>query len=466
MKTFFKNLGIMLAISIAALSCSEDIWVHDGEDGYSVVTKVDTIFSNTGKILGYTTSYYTDVDRSGDYTEGDKLQNSFTLFNGANSSIKLSLLPPSSECTAGAVLVESYMGEELTGSIYYCIPPGQQGESGYNLVPEFIEIKIPGEEKVLGIETRLYWDNDRDGVVSPGDEYKGGFITWHGKDGKDGQDGEDGKTPNITFEVVEGFLILTSILNGEIVSQVTIEIPEDGQDGEDGRDGMTPSLYTKEVEPGCDCGKASGIAYIWYFDINKNQIPEKEEIISELIVCNGEDGEDRKTIILLPDIQDDFNHPENSWHYRDKGYIFEEGLVSINQIGSPEGNGTVVLHDYNRNYGYFWTPEFPESAITAIELDVGSMEGWVLKCSFELSDGSVKEMSSYEIKRKINFIWYKTGTYGEPFKYYASLENLEYDDVVRVRFSFYKENDCWMLKDRNHSFNADNLRISRVKILK
>ena len=33
MKNFFKFLGIFAIIGIAMVSCSEDIWVHDGADG-------------------------------------------------------------------------------------------------------------------------------------------------------------------------------------------------------------------------------------------------------------------------------------------------------------------------------------------------------------------------------------------------------------------------------------------------
>jgi hypothetical protein len=377
MKTFFKNFGILLAILIAALSCSEEIWVHDGEDGkdgrdgYSVFIYYD---ESTGTLL-----YYHEIDGEEGLTSGDRV-----IYQETKENYKFVPVEGCIEIYKVVGTTEIFVGSICDGETG---PPGAPGEAGivvFSVVPDTVNCK-------------------------------------------------------------SGFRVeMTSLEGGEEISSVSFCIPADGEDG------------TTVVQ------KDTIVVYDSVYVFNTDTIIR----IDSIFVIGKDTIVETHEFMPLPDIQNDFNHPDNSRHYRDLGYIFEEGLVSINQHDSPEGNGTIVLHDYNRDYGYFWTPEFPEGAITAIELDVGSMENWVLKCSFELSDGSIKEVSSYEVKRKIDFIWYKTGTYGEPFKYYVALEDIEYNNVVRVRFSFYKENESWMLKDRNHSFNADNLRISRVKILK
>ncbi len=485
MKTFVKVFGILLAISFAMLSCSEDIFVHDGDDGqdgkdgYSSVTKVDPVYSTDGVLLGYTTSYYLDMDYSLNYTEGDKFDNSLTLFNGTNgedgedgqdgkdgkngldASLSLEALPPTDDSPGGSIIAKSYKGDQLVGTLIIQIP---LGESGFSLVPEYVEVVYnAGEIEVYGTETRLYWDMNRDGKVSEGDEYKGGFITWHGTNGKDGEDGQDGlngkdgQTPSITFDIFDDLFIILSQVDGVIVDSIAFEIPKNGLNGE------TPSLHAINFLSHWDCDGGSGIMYIWYFDNNGDGIDQPDEVISNFILC-GCDCES-SNFIPAPSIQDDFNHPDNSHHYWDKGYLFEEGLISINEINSPEGNGTVVLHKYGENWAEFYTPEFPESAITAVELDVGSRSTWKVELIFMRSNGSAIIITGKVLEGKSDVVWYETGTYGKPFMYYSSLDEIKFNDVIRVGFVIHKYGE-WTVLDRNHSFNGDNLRIARVVKLK
>jgi hypothetical protein len=496
MKTFFRNLGIgiIAILGIALMSCSEDIWVHDGadgldgkdgRDGYSTVPKVDPVYSNEGILLGNTTSWYLDIDNSFNYTPGDLFQESFTLLNGKdglngidgqdgkdglNASMSMKLLPPTPECPNGSFLLESYQGGLLDGSLIICIP---QGVPGYSLVPEYIDVVFNnGDGDVFGTETKFYWDVDRDGKVSVGDEYKGGFISWNGTDGEDGQDGKDGlngidgMTPTITFEVVEGFLIIVSKVDGVIVDEVTFEIPKDGQDGSNGSNGTTPSLHAIKFISHWECSGESGIMYIWYFDLNGNGIDEPDEVVSQFVLCGCDCKSESNDFTSAPCIQDNFNNPDNSHHYWNEGYLFEEGLISINGIGSPEGNGTVVLHKYGENWAEFYTPEFSPSAITSVELDVGSRSTWKVELLFIRANGSAVVITGKVLDGKSDVVWYDNNSYGKPFNYYCSLDHIltKFHDVVRVGFRIHKYGE-WTVLDRNHTFNGDNLRVSRVKVL-
>jgi hypothetical protein len=471
MKTFFKILGFLAMICIAMVSCSESFLVFvedgkdgidgvdgkDGKDGNSVVSKIDTVFSNLGEELGFTASFYQDNDGIEGYSAGDEFQNSFTIFHGSAVRITMEILPPSDDCPTGTVIIQSHMGAESTGIISYCIPEGsqgEQGESGYNLVAEYFTIVLEfyeNDRKVfrVGTEAKFYWDIDRDGEVSEEDEYKGGFIVWNGNDG---HNGIDGRTPTISLEVVDGYLVVISKVDAVIIDQVTIKLPEDGVNG------MTPSLHAINFISHWDCDDGPGIMYIWYFDYNGDGIDQPEEVISDFVLCGGDS--EPFDFTPLPTISYDFNNKHNTPHHLDEGFKLSEGL-SGNILESPNGNGTIELHDHNLTWAEFYTPEFSPSAITAVELSVGSRNTWTVELLFIRSDGTAEVVHTQIIQGKSDVVWYKNDTYGKPFTYYVSLDKIEHSDVVRVGFRIHKHGED-KISDKNYTFNGDNLRIARV----
>ena len=66
----------------------------------------------------------------------------------------------------------------------------------------------------------------------------------------------------------------------------------DGQDGADGQDGIS-ILMTSEPDTFDSCGPGiSGEIYRFYRDLNGDGVPTEDELITETIVCNGQDGAD------------------------------------------------------------------------------------------------------------------------------------------------------------------------------
>jgi hypothetical protein len=248
---------------------------------------------------------------------------------------------------------------------------------------------------------------------------------------------------------------------------------EDGQDGQDGVDGQN-GQDGQDAEP-----------YVPVFTTEKEWISETcwvrtvyldGEIFYEDTICNGQDAEvvvQKDTVVIinnilcnltpLPSIQETFDDPRNSPHYWELGYLFEEGIISMNQNGSPKGNGTIVLDKFGENWATFWTPKFSESAITAVELDVGSRSTWKIELFFLRANGSAILITGQVIEGKEDVVWYDNGTYGEPFTYYVALDKIKYTDVIRVGFVIHKYYP-WEQLNRNYSFNGDNLRIARVKV--
>ncbi len=391
MKTFFSNFVIMFAISIAALSCSEDIWVHDGadgkdgEDGFTSLMHFDEVTQ--------TKIFYLDRDRNLSLTSQDSI-----LYQESKEGF---LFIPVGDC------IELYKTVGTTEIFVGSICDGVDGETG----PQ-----------------------------GPA-----------GNDGEAGSDGQDGEAGIVVFSIVPDSVncksgmrvIMTSLQGGEEISSVSFCVPRDGEDG------MT--VVQRDTIVIIDS----------IFIFNTDSIVRIDSIF-----VIGEDTTIKTCEFLsLPDFQDKFNNPDNSWHYWNEGYLFEKGLISINGVDSPEGNGTVVLHKYGANWAEFWTPEFPESAITGVELDVGSRSTWKIECLFLTEDNQAFVVHSQVIEGKPDMVWFDNNSYGNPFTYYIPWSNIRFKDVVRVGFRIHKYRD-WKSLNRNHSFNGDNLRISRVKVLK
>jgi len=459
MKTIVRFLSV-LAVMTFIIACSEDIYLHDG---YSVVTKVDPVYSTDNSLIGYTTGYYKDTDWSENYTEGDEFQNSFTLFNGKdgqngqdgkdgeNSSIKLTILPPSGECSKGSVLMESYTGTTLVSSISYCLP-----ENGYSPVMEVKEIKDQ-TGKVLGNQTFFYLDMDRDGKVSEGDEYMGGFICWNGV---------NGKSSITTFEIVDGFLIIPTIVDGEVINTVKFEMPKDGNNG------ISPSLETKRYEDYCGCGGAAGTMYIWYFDLNKNSVhDEGDELLSETVICDGKDGQNGENgkILVSRVFKEDFN-TGSSGDAVVRGWKSKEGTIepaSGNHINAPNNEGTLVDWDFNDPRAIVWCPEFEPSVFLSLSFKVGSKNSQKIRVFVMHQDGSQEEVFSMKTNPVSGFIWYDHSTYKQVLSYNPNLSEIKYWDVIRwgILFENGEENPipgCYQFDAncdwRNYVFNGDDFK--------
>jgi hypothetical protein len=271
-----------------------------------------------------------------------------------------------------------------------------------------------------------------------------------GSDGQDGNDGNDGEAGIVVFSVVPDTIncksgmrvIMTSLQGGEEISSVSFCVPADGEDG-------TTVVQTDTIVV---------IDSVYVF--NTDTIVQ----IDSVFVVGLDTTVETYQCIPLPDISEDFNHEKNSGHYRDKGHLFSS-YVSVNGIGSPYKNGTVEVHDRSQDTAFFWTYEFPEGIIGAVELDIDSKDLWEVKMSFQRSDGLHVPVMRKVIGGNQNLVWYDHFTYGEGFSYQADLNKLPATDITRVIFYFYKLGP-WSEDNRNCSFNIDNMRISRFKIEK
>lgn len=302
MKKFFQFVLMILIIAIFSCKGYKDEFVineHDGangKDGLSIVTKVDPIYEGS-TLLGYTTNYYQDTDNSGNYTTGDKFQNSFSLFNGSNgtnglsASIKTTLMPASTEAPMGSILIESFTGTDKTGSLSFALPSnGINGQNGYSPVMNVKEIKDQNGS-ILGNQTSFYLDMDRDGVTSMADTFMGGFITWNGingTNGSNGTNGTNGQTPNVTFEIINGDLIITSAVNGLVVSTVRFTLPKNGQNGQNGYSPvMTTEVYKDES------GAVVGNIIKFWLDLDRSgSYSVGDSYMNSIIVLNGINGQD------------------------------------------------------------------------------------------------------------------------------------------------------------------------------
>ena len=394
----------VLAMMFLFIACEE---IHL-QDGFSVVTKVDPVYSTDNVLSGYTTSYYKDTDWSGDYTEGDEFQNSFTIFNGTNgqpglnASISMTLLPPSDECLRGSVFIESYTGTILTGRLSLCLP-----ENGYSPVMSVREIKDQ-DGKVIGNETSFYLDLDRDKKVSEGDEYMGGVVVWNGI------------SSTVTLEIVEGYLVITSTINGEIGSSVTIELPKNG---------LTPSIETILYNNPCGCGGAAGTMYIWYFDINKNgSRDENEEAVSKAIICNGKDGNSAQLFIPLT-LAWDFAGQSSNAVYIANGWKFN---------GSGVSDGNI----YMEGAGKLTTPLFRDNVdLLSLTFHYGSSTSRDVKVIAIMSDYSERIIDEFHSDAISGF---KVNDYSQykMYQYYADLDDIEFKNIKSIRIEASNKLKC------------------------
>ena len=422
-----------------AFSCSEDIYLHDGKDGkdgHSMVSKIDTVFSSDNhSVLGYTTSYYLDLDDNLIYSAGDKFDNSITILNGANGTNGTN---GQNGKTPGIIFsivdstlsIKSTLDGLVVSSISFSLPKdgkkgadGKNGNDGYSPVMSVKEIKQG--DKVIGNESSFYLDTNRDGIVSLGEPYLGGFVVFNGVDGTNGQNGQDGKTPCITFSVVDSVLTVTSTLDGTVVSTVKFNLPKDGKNGVDGingtngSNGLTPSLKTIPYTSPCGCGGASGIVYIWYFDINGNGIFDAGEPNAKSIICNGKDGSPSKQFIPLT-LSWDFAGQSTNASYVANGWIFD---------GSGISDGNV----YMTGAGKLTTPVFRDNVdLLSLTFLYGSATSRMIKVIAIMDDFSEEVIDEFTMdaifKFKINdYSKYKT------FQYYADLDNLQFKNVKRIR---------------------------------
>lgn len=448
MKTIARFLSVLAVMIIAA--CSEDIYLHDG---YSVVTKVDPVYSTDNVLIGHTTGYYSDIDRSGDYTEGDEFQNSHTLFNGTNgqngengesSSVVMTILPPSGECSNGSVLMQSYTGTTLVSTLSYCLPV-----DGYSPVMKVKELKDQSG-KVLGNETSFYLDLDRDRTVSEGDEYMGGFISWNGV---------DGKSSITTFEIVDGFLIITTTVDGEVINTVRFEMPKDGENG------LSPSLETKRYEDYCGCEGAAGTIYLWYLDLNQNDVRDDgDKFLSETVICDGKDGKNGKMLVSRT-----FREDCNVGSSQDAVNAGFDNILktsfSKNHINAPNGEGTLVDWDFKDPRVILWFPAFEPSAFISLSLKVGSKNSQNIHIFAMYKDGSQEEVFSMKTNPVNGFIWYNHSTYKQVLVYNPNLSGIKRWDVIRwgILVENGNENpipDCDQFNAscdwRNYVFNGDD----------
>jgi hypothetical protein len=389
MKTFFKSFGILAIIGIAMLSCSEDIWVHDGADGQDGKDGIDGSDGYSSLVcfdeVTQTTIFYLDRDRN------------------------LELTPPDS------------ILHQIT-------------KEGYKFVPveDCIEIyKIMGSAEIFV------------GSICDGEDGS------DGNDGETGPQGPQGEAGIVVFSVVPDTVncksglrvIMTSLQGGEEISSVSFCIPADGEDG----------LTVVQT----DTIVIIDSTFVFYTDTIVR--------IDSIFVIGEDTTVKGYEVIPLPDIFDAFNNGD-SYFYWNLDYLFKKGVISINNNDSPNGNGTVEsTKPYGQNWGEFYTPEFPPSAITAVELDVGSRSTWKVELLFIRANGSATIVHSQVMEGKDDVVWYETGTYGEPFTYYIPLDKIKYNDVIRVEFRIHKYGP-WEELNRNYTFNGDNLRISRVKV--
>ena len=333
-----------------------------------------------------------------------------------------------------------------------------------------------------------------------------------GKDGKDGADGKDGTTPVLTTEkeqISDLCWIRTIFQNGVFFYEDTICNGAPGENGKDFKLNDLVFTYEKiELDDLCDiiivylngdpfftfenCDGTPGEdgengedgndapPYEPVWNVENQELTDLCKIrilyvdgveIFRDTICNGQDGEGSGDIYIdLPDYREEFDNPEGTDYYLNKGCELSYGVL-IDQEGSSSGNGTLYLEEIELGSGWFRSPVFPESGLTAIEIGVGSSELWKMEVYAQRSNGEWIFIGEKMIGGNPHFIWDNQSTWDEPFTYYlSSLEDMEYQDFVRIEVNFWKVQDenqdekkgvkCEI--DKNPSFNMGYLHAARV----
>jgi hypothetical protein len=187
--------------------------ICNGEDGFSIVSTITEIEGGTLVEL------YSDVDFSGDYSEGDVLITSFNVYNGEQGIQGI----PGEQGLQGP---QGPVGPQGPQGIQGPAGPiGETGDSAYQILSTY--------ETVNGVTTvYFYQDVNSNEIVDEGDFLINSFII------NDGVDGTDGLTPVITYNVINvsneypygGVEVVITV--GDTVTTFIIENGESGESGE------------------------------------------------------------------------------------------------------------------------------------------------------------------------------------------------------------------------------------------
>lgn len=193
---------------------------------------------------------------------------------------------------------------------------------------------------------------------------------------------------------------------------------------------------------------------------------------------DGQPGSDGKTVYVYPPFQEDCN-TGSSWHYKDLGwniigtpYSINHYIDYINYASTPNGNGTLVLDEYDAEPAIVYGPSFEEpSAVDYFSCDIGSSGEWEVSLIFMRggpnippSFTTVKVDTTIQIK---DFVWYDKSTWGQKFVYKVDLNDIQFQDVIRFGLTARKIGDFSIPANnwRNYTLNIDNIYVHRVKIL-
>ncbi len=213
-------------------------------------------------------------------------------------------------------------------------------------------------------------------------------------------------------------------------------------------DGRTPVLTSDVIPYGDLCN-------IWIF------YADDYELLRDT-VCSGETVVVHDTIKIHTEyFFENCNNPGNSPYYASIGWDLGKGF-SINQIGSQEGNGSIVLCK-DIEYDTIWSPDlFSEPMwVDSISIPIGALNCYQTSLLLKDVFGDI-----YVVESATSFIggfnWQIIVSYNV-LSYSVPLDYLEFPNIIKFGLATQKQGN-FTPDTRDEKFNADNLFIRGVKI--
>lgn len=159
-------IGLFSLVIIMLFSCKEEIWLHDGNDGYSTLLYFDAAAQM--KI------YYLDRDRNMALSSADTV-----LYREAKEGLKIVQDGKCYNLFQVTGIIEKLVATVCNGTNG---TNGTNGENGFSFVSKTCPY-LDYNGKVIGQTISFYLDKDRDGILSSGDEYSNSIIVLNGQNG-------------------------------------------------------------------------------------------------------------------------------------------------------------------------------------------------------------------------------------------------------------------------------------------
>jgi hypothetical protein len=451
-----KKFILFIITILVFISCSEDIYLHDGNDG------IDGTNGTNGK-NGYSVSMFNDAianmtvyywdryDRGG--TKGVYDSADTIIYRQNNSGVKVI------QNIDGSYNIINISGttETITGTI-------TNGKDAHSPIFGTKDV-YDTSGKIIGFSILTYWDMDNSGekgygILSDKDILK--FISpaiTNGKDGlngtngKDGSNGVDGKSPvfSADIQIVGNNIVYTMTLNG-VVKQVSVPIPQDGKDGVDGTNGsngtdgsngangsngqvgLTPSVIVTVTSQSTN--------YLWYADFNNNNICDEGERISYYIVPINS----TEPIVALTLAWDFIG---SSASYISNGFVicgnagFSDGLVYLR-------NGSITTPIFRNNLD-----------LLSLTFKYASSSSRSVRIIAIMNDNSEEIIGTFTMPGIVGFNNINDYSKYKSYEYYALLDNIQFKNVKRIKIDASSELKCapsdFLIKEIIADFKDNNV---------